>query len=242
MLVYIDESGDHNLDVKKLDNYYNVFVLSAVCFRTQDLYDEFDCNFREIKRHFFGDDQFIIHTREITRPSKSTDERIKQFINAKFRQEFYDKITRLIDSSKFFKIACVVKKAEHSLQYGESAVDPYMFSFDNILNRILFRCEEIGCKIYPEERNASQNDALNLAFEKAQRRGTRFCSGDEVISKVREFRLVNKRENVSGHQLVDLTVTPIGRHVLGKTPRPGNEVPFSTIKQKIPDRCFTIFP
>ena len=42
MLVFIDESGDHNLDLNNSDNQYNVFVLVAICFKDQEYYINFD--------------------------------------------------------------------------------------------------------------------------------------------------------------------------------------------------------
>ena len=52
LLAFIDESGNHNLDITKLDNIYNVFVLGAVCF-TDVAYAEFDRRFKELKRRHF---------------------------------------------------------------------------------------------------------------------------------------------------------------------------------------------
>lgn len=48
---------------------------------------------------------------------------------------------------------------------------------------------------------------------------------------------------MSGSQLVDLIVTPLGRHFIGKTPREGNEIDYEVIKTKITRTDdLTIFP
>lgn len=48
MLVFIDESGDHNLDITKSDNTYNVFILSAVLI-DEEKYKVFDQRLKEIE-------------------------------------------------------------------------------------------------------------------------------------------------------------------------------------------------
>jgi len=50
MLVFIDESGDHNLDITRSDNLYNVFVLAAICFINRKDYENFDQSFKQIKK------------------------------------------------------------------------------------------------------------------------------------------------------------------------------------------------
>jgi hypothetical protein len=61
---------------------------------------------------------------------------------------------------------------------------------------------------------------------------------------ITKFELVDKLENLSGNQLADLVVTPIGRHIIGKKPKlKGNEIEYEILKTKIkrPDH-FVIFP
>ncbi len=243
MISFIDESGDHNLNLENLDNQYNVFVLAAVIFRDED-YDKFDRNFRRLKREIFNDDNYIIHTAEITRPSKGNDKRTKQFYNKEFRVNFYNKINDLIEETNFKIASCAIKKGEIVDAYGTYAEDPYILSFENVLNRILFECKYNGkCKIYPEKRTHTENVKLELNFLKLKNSGTRFFRGVEVDRKISEFALNDKKTNMSGLQLADLIVSPIGRHVIGKKPKPkGSEVPYSLVKSKFRYKSFTVFP
>ncbi len=242
MIVFIDESGDHNLDIVKLDNQYNVFVLGAVCFE-EESYKAFDRNFLDLKRKFFAVEDFIIHTAEITRTRKARSEHIIKFKSPEFRHSFYSEVNELILQTEFKVIACVVRKVELLDKYGEHAQDPYLFSFENVLNRVLFEAEKTDLiKIYPEKRGHPEDVKLNLAWLRTQALGTKFFRGVEVSNRVSDFRLCSKKENLSGLQLSDLIVSPIGRHIIGKEYRPGNEVSYSSIKSKIPSKCLTVFP
>jgi hypothetical protein len=245
MIVFIDESGDHNLSFTNLDNEYNVFILAAVCFRSKVDYEDFDNKYRAIKKELFGTDTFVVHTGEITRPLKAKDPRYLQFRNKEFRKIFFDCINSLIKESRFLIISRVIEKVGFAKKYGHPDLtpDPYNFSFDYVFNRIIFEANANDrVEIYPEERNTPENIRLLSMFERMRGLGTRFVSSREIKEKVKAFQLRNKNDNDSGIQLADLIVNPIGRHVIGKEPREGNEVLFSVVKEKLRHKTFEIFP
>lgn len=242
MISYMDESGDHNLDLTRLNNHYNVFVLGAVNFEEKE-YQEFDQNFRQLKIDMFGSDDYIIHTAEIIRPNKCKDNRSLLFNDTDFRKTFYSSLEKLIMDTTFSIAACCVKKEQHISRYGGYASDPYMFSFENVLNRILFRAKGSECHIFPEKRSHAEDTLLELNFLKTKVAGTKFFQGVEVSQRVKTFEPLDKKSNESGLQLADLIVSPIGRNVMGISPRPvGNELPYSVVRKKIPANCLTIFP
>lgn len=242
MRIFIDESGDHNLDPTKVDNIYNVFVLSAVCF-TEDAYNKFDTNFNELKRNLFDTDNIILHTAEITRPSKSKNKLNERFNDRNFRASFYKEMNTLIARAEFNLVTCAVRKNEMFSVYGENTEDPYIFSFNFLLNRLLRYCRDGNANIYPEKRGFVPDANLELAMLHAKTAGTRFYKGVEVSRRVTEFVLKDKKENLSGLQLADLVATPIGRHVLGREPKPaGNEITYADLKEKIRHGDFAVFP
>lgn len=116
MLIFIDESGDHNLAIQKLDNQYNLFVLGAFCISEED-YKIFEKKFSAIKMELFGTNDFVIHTAEITRPNRSIDPRNKFFNNADFRKKFYSAINCLLKETKCSIIACVIDKEKLVRKY-----------------------------------------------------------------------------------------------------------------------------
>ncbi|NCS97219.1 MAG: DUF3800 domain-containing protein [Candidatus Pacebacteria bacterium] len=242
MKIFIDESGDHNLDSTKLDNSYNVFVLGAVCF-SEDNYQLLCERLNQIKQDLFGGKDYIIHTAEIVRPSNSTDPRTQLFNNIDFRNTFYSTIENIFDEINFEVIACCVKKSQHLERYGAYASDPYIFGFENILNRIMWRSKGEKCEIYPEKRSQAEDGLLEINYLKAKMSGTKFFTGSQVSARIETFKTIDKKANECGSQIADLVVSPIGRHFMGIKPRkPGNELKYQTVKRKIPNRCLTVFP
>jgi hypothetical protein len=239
-LAFIDESGDHVLDPARMDDESNVFVLAAVLFESNK-YESFDEQFKNLKTSYFGDSQIILHTKEMTRPARSKDIRNLKFHDPNFRRDFYLEVNALVESIDCKIVACAIRKNLLLLQYGEHADDPYLFCFDNLLNRILF--ESSGeVKIFPEQRRGGEDNKLEIAFLNAKLSGTKFIRGHVIKLRISEFRIMDKKTNSSGLQLADLIVTPIARNILNKPSRLGNEVLYSVVKEKIPKRGLTVFP
>jgi len=246
LLCFIDESGDHNLDLTKLDNQYNVFVLSGVLFKQKD-YEIFDQEFRKLKVEIFGNDDFIIHTAEITRPKRSKDDRNFLFDDRSFRNNFYEKTNKLIKETSFFIVSCAIRKDRLIDKYGIKAHNPYYIALENLINRILSFCDgnfKNTCEIYPEKRGYPEHSNLKMKFLGVQTIGVKFYKGHKVRKFITKYELIDKKENISGNQLADLIVSPIGRCIVGKTPKPkGNEIDYQIIRSKfLKSDHFVIFP
>lgn len=240
-LVFIDESWDHNLDKTKFDNYYNIFVLCAVVIKESD-YNKLDKEIKSIKYKYRDSDDIILHTAEITRPNKSRDDRNLLFNDPRFRRDFYTDINNLIASSPIQILYCAIDKNKMVKQYGYHAEDPYLFSFENLLNRILRAVWWWVCDIYPEKRTNTENIKLETEMIKLRTMWSKFYTWSEIWSRVSSFTLKDKNTGINGLQFVDLIVSPIGRHLLWKEPRPWNEVSYQVIKSKLPSWWYTIFP
>ena len=242
----MDESGDHNLDLSKLDNQYNVFVLSGVIFKEVD-YHKFDQEFRKLKVELFGSDDFVVHTKEMVRPHLSKDLRYLKFRQVEFRNQFYNRMNDLIGSSPFSIVSCTIRKDKLIDRYGINAHNPYYIALENLVNRIMYFCNgksESTCEIYPEKRGYPEDDKLDIEFIKLKFNGTKFYKAHDLRKHLTKFQLVDKIENHSGNQLADLAVSPIGRFVVGKPAKiKGNEIDYDILKSKFmkPDH-FVIFP
>ncbi len=242
MLVFIDESGDHNLNIAKSDHTYDIFVLSAVLINEEE-YKVFDQKLRQIKTELFGNNDFIIHTREMTRPNRANDQRNKKLINPDFRYQFYTKLDHLINQTNFKIITSIIMKEKVVGKMWQNLDDPYIFSFNFLLNRVLRYCCNENCKIFPEKRTHSEDLKLELALLKAKNTGTKLFRGVDVSRIIKQFSLTDKSENKNGLQLADLIATPIGRHFLGKKPKLiGNEIEYALLAKKIAKNDLLIFP
>ena len=150
----------------------------------------------------------MLHTVEITRPSKAKDPRTKLFNDKPFRQSFYADVNELIRTSDCSIVVCAIEKARLIQQYVNPE-DPYHFSFENIVNRALRKAQGGGVRLFPENRDNAEDRLLELRLLEMKVSGTRFYRGSDVARKIDEFRFVRKGENQSGSQLADLIVTPI---------------------------------
>ena len=127
MLAFIDESGDHNLELEKIDHVYDMFVLGSVVF-TESEYDIFDQKLNDLKLKFFGTTDIVLHTVEMNRPLKSKNRLYDKFKDADFRKSFYSDINELILQTDFKVVVCCIKKKLFRLTSESDLKDPYMYS------------------------------------------------------------------------------------------------------------------
>lgn len=243
MIVWIDESGNHNLDLDRSDGIYDWFVLGAVIF-SLEAYKIFDTQFRALKKNHFGTEDFVLHTAEMTRPNKARSPLNLKFNKPKFREAFYADMKCLIEKTDFEAVFCAINKQKFVDVYGkESAADPYHFSLENVLNRILKQTLTDRVSIFPEKRDFKADRLLEIEILRLKTQGTKFYEPQQLDRRIRSFSLCDKQDNDSGLQLIDLLVTPVGRFCNGKKPKPsGNEIPYAVVKPKIPNGCLTVFP
>lgn len=211
-ILFLDESGDHNLSI--IDPSYPLFVLGGIIVDKNYAENELPKTIDDFKLKLFGRKQIILHTADITRNKNG----FEKLIETAFRQEFYQELNQLIQKLKFTIVACVVKKDAHLSRYGLAALDPYFLSLDILVERF---CLEIGNVanggiIIAERRNPTLDHELDLAWLNLKIQGTRYLKANQIEKRITGLKLSAKSENIAGLQLADLVLTPIGRYILGK--------------------------
>lgn len=242
-LMFVDESGHHNLDPKTIDPKYPIFVLCGCIFDEED-YKGVVTKLNQLKIDFFGTAEIIFHTLEMTRPSKYKQNKFAKLIDAKFRKEFYKALNKFLEKIEFTLVTCIIKKPAHLEKYGLSAIDPYLLSFDTLLNEFI---QEIGKKeqgkIIAEKRSDILDNQLDLAWLNLKINGTDKVKGSDIKEKVDSLSMIPRLANEAGLQIVDLVANPIGRFVLNlKKKESGHEVEYSILKKKIKSGKLTILP
>lgn len=208
--LFLDESGDHSLD--KIDPQYPMFVLGGVLINAAD-YDRIEARWKQMKRELFGSDDIIIHTADLTR-NKNGFERMKE---AAFRERVYKELNAVMAELPYKIIGCAVRKDDHLDRYGMSAVDPYHLSLNVIVERAYFAVGKKGkLHIIAESRDTTLDRMLDVVFLELKISGTHYISASELNTLGIELHIRQKSKNISGLQMADLVVTPIGRKVLGK--------------------------
>ncbi len=136
-VLFLDESGNHNLSV--IDSQYPLFVLGGVVVEKDYAESELTAELNDFKKRIFGRTDFVLHTADITRNRNG----FEQMKDTGFREAFYAELNALMRKLEYTVVACVVCKAEHLSRYGVAALDPYLLSLDVLVERF---CYEVGAR------------------------------------------------------------------------------------------------
>ena len=228
----------------KIDPKYPIFVLCGAIFDEKYYQDKVINKFNELKKKFFGSEDIILHTLEMTRPSKYKDNRFSKLINADFRKEFYKALNEFLEEVNFILVACIIKKSAHLEKYGADALDPYLLSFNNLLDEFIPELPEgEQCKIIAERRDDNLDNQLELAWLNLKINGTENFKGSEIKDRVENLSMTLKSTNEAGLQIADLLANPIGRFVLDiKKTEPGHEIDYSILEKKLRSNGLIILP
>lgn len=241
--MYIDESGHHSLDPNTIDPQYPIFVLCG-CIFEEEYYKEVVEKLNKLKIKFFGSDKIIFHTLEMTRPSKYKDNKFAKLINTEFRKEFYKALNAFLEETKFVLVSCTIKKSEHLEKYGTAALDPYLLSFNVLIDEFIAELPngEKGT-IIAEKRSENLDNQLDLAWLNLKINGTKNVKGSDIKEKIESLTMVPKSANEAGLQIADLVANPIGRYVLEiKKTEPGHEVNYNILEKKFRSSKLTVLP
>lgn len=229
--MYLDESGDHNLNPKRINPKYPIFVLGGVIVDRAYVRDQVEPALREFKRKHFGRDDVILHTVDMGRGGGDyafLDDPVR-------RADFYNDLNALLQELDYKVVACVIDKLAHIAQYGSNAIDPYMYSLDILVERF---CLELGLDvdggfICAEKRGPSLDRELMAAWEDIRSTtGTGYKAAVVVDARIVAFDLRDKKPNLAGLQLADLVITPVGRHVTGR-PEKADQVRWAVVESKL---------
>ncbi len=216
-ILYLDESGDHSLNV--IDPQYPVFVLGGVVLDAEYASSEVANALRDFKRSVLVREDIPLHTADIVRQRGP----FCVLGDADVRAQFHERLNAMMCELDYTVIACAIRKDAHLAAYGAAAIDPYMLSLSVLVERFCFaladeRRGEEGL-IVAERRGQALDSALLAAWRHLRERGTSYLRSAAIRDRVRQLTLAAKPSAVPGLQLADLVVSPIGRHVAGKTPR-----------------------
>lgn len=238
--LFIDESGDHNLS--KIDPTYPMFALGGLCI-SELAYEELNNEIDTIKEKYYGSVDIILHSSELKRPKDSrSDSRNMFLLDPEQRKVFYQEIdTTIVMAHEFSLAACFIHKQLHIDYYSQPA-DPYYFSFENLINRVLWYTKDATVEIVAECRGKELDNALLAEYERLKSTGARFHSGEDIERKTK-LVCKPKSENINGLQIIDLALSSLTRHYLGKTEKMiGNDLSPFLLEEKYMFQSPTFFP
>lgn len=221
-IVYVDESGDH--DLLKINSKYPVFVLSFCIFNKRYYNEKIIPSVQDLKFRYFGHDMVVLHEREILKKTGV----FANFSNNK-QQAFLQDITTLMDNTNFMMIACVIRKDKLVQKYTRP-FNPYHIALQYGLERLYRLMHEKNQHqkktfIVFEQRGSKEDEVLKGEF-------LRVCQGANHYRFGFNFEMIlaHKQVNSTGLQFADLTARPVGNHCL-KPDQPNRA--FDIIKSKL---------
>lgn len=209
-IVFVDESGDHNLSA--MNAQYPVFVLAFCIFRKTD-YTSIVCpRLQEFKLRWFGHDSIILHEREIRK-----DLAPFQFLKSeKLKEQFQQELSAIIADTPMTIIPSIIKK-DGLVQKYRSPDNPYhlalLFCMERLANFLQYekqdgRMTHIICEQRGGKHGGGQEDRiLELEFR-------RIMDGEHYLNAQpfhgMKMEIIPKTSNSCGLQLADLVARPIG--------------------------------
>lgn len=211
-VLYLDESGDHNLTF--IDPDFPVFVLGGVIVEQDYAEGTLTRALDSFKREMFGTPDIVLHTADIVRNRNG----FEGLLDKRFRARFYQRLNDLMRDLDYTVVACAVLKREYVECFGQFAKDPYILCLEETAR--VFRLEignvHHGGVIVAEKRWDQLDNRLSVAWSSLSTLGAFNLRSRSVVQRVEGLELRSKKDNLAGLQLADLVVTPIARHILGK--------------------------
>lgn len=205
-LVYVDESGDHNLTSINPKN--PVFVLAFCIFAKEDYRLHIVPEVQRLKFDFWGHDGVVLHNHEIRKAHGD----FNILLNAAVRADFMRRVNDLMAAMPMTIIAAVIDKPRHVRKYFDPS-NPYEIALEFCMERLDRWLADHGqhgvsTHVVVERRGKPEDDALELQFRRiadgANYAGTKMPDLD--------IRFMDKKNNSTGLQVADLVAYPIGRH------------------------------
>ena len=224
-VLFLDESGDHNLTV--IDPQYPIFVLGGVILDEEYAAGPLEYALNEFKADLFERTDIVLHTADITRNRNGFED----LSDGAFREIFYSRLNELMQNLSYSVIACVIRKKDYLSDYGLAALDPYLISLDVLVEIFCFEVGNVrgGGIIVAERRDPVLDQGLELAWTNLKIQGTRRIQGKVIEERISSLDLRDKKDNIAGLQLADLVVSPVGRYLLGKPAKEDWEI----VKRKL---------
>ncbi len=136
VIVYLDESGDHSLEL--VDKDFPFFALAMFICEEKIHNHKISPAINQFKMDFFGHEAVIIHSRDIRKAQRD----FGILTNPAKREEFYRKLNQIMSNSDYQLIVSVIKKQDHKEKYGILAENPYDLAMIFCMERLLPLLEE----------------------------------------------------------------------------------------------------
>ena len=141
LTLYIDESGDHNL--QNINPDYPCFVLGGVLV-DEDYHDNvITPEMNSLKKAFFNTSNVNLHLYDVKRQRGA----FGRLSVESTRKRFWAEWRKLMRRWDYTVIACVIDKPAHVAKYASDAADPYDYALKVLVERLTMHlndCDDTG--------------------------------------------------------------------------------------------------
>ena len=218
-IVYVDESGDHNL--VSIDRNFPVFALSFCIFAKEEYTNCVVPETQKFKFRYWGHDAVVLHEREIR---KSIGDFAFLSVHPS-RKQFITDLNNLIAGVSFNVIGAVIQKND-LIDRNENPPNPYNIALKYCMKELLsflLGQDQQGKLIHVvlERRGKKEDQDLEREFQDV---------AGGVSQMGFEPKFAPKSTNSTGLQFADLTARPMAQHILRPLQR---NRPFKAIEDKL---------
>lgn len=208
--LYIDESGTHNYsnsDAIK-DRY---LCLNGVIISAEHNQDFISPKWESLREIFTEDPDFpaIFHLTDVMQRVGV----FKKLEEDEASKDFDEKYLNILDEGEFILCCVVLDKKAHSKKYGETAMHPYHYCLNVLLERYVnFLLENDGYgDVVAEVRGKKEDRKLKSEFEHFYENGTYYLKASTVQQRLssKKLKLKTKEARISGLEISDMLATPM---------------------------------
>jgi hypothetical protein len=217
--MYIDEVGNHDLEVATRDPNHRYLSLTGVIFDLEYVRSTVVPRLDALKwTHFAShpDAPVVLHRHELVNGKSPFESLREPGRSAAFNTD----LLVLIEELDYTVVTVVIDKLEHLTRYRQWSAHPYHYCLLVLVERFVLelgRLGEVG-DVMAESRGRREDLALKDAYRGIYETGSENVSRAVVQRRLtsKELKLSQKRDNVAGLQIADLLAHPSWRACLAR--------------------------
>jgi hypothetical protein len=220
--LYIDECGDQNLE--NFNPEFPIFTLCGVLVSRENR-KKLEAAFNAFKQEFWGNEEVIIHSRDIRRCKNE----FQILLDHNVKNRFYARINEILSQNEaYVVVACTILK-EPFIRLFSNTEDVYGLSLSYLLERSIFCVDDKNpdstIDVIFEKRGKLEDRNLTNFYNGLRVTGTKWVEPERLQSRISAFIARAKKDNLVGLQIADLMAYPIARKVLNPdAPNPAFDI------------------
>lgn len=208
--LYIDESGTHNYS-KSNEIKERYLCLNGIIISAKHNQDVFDKKWEDLRNIFTEDPDYpaIFHLTDVMNKIGV----FGKLEDADIQEDFNQKYLEILEDCEFVVCSVVIDKKEHLKKYGQTAMHPYHYCINVLLERyVQFLIQNNGYgDVVAEVRGKKEDKKLKAEFEHFYNNGTYYLKSEVIQAKLtsKKLKLETKEARISGLELSDMLATPM---------------------------------